>query len=469
MAIPPFLRKAQQWFFKTPERALDQAYEAAKMIEAIENEHFGGNTISSLYGNYGRSSMNYFEGELQKYLNLINLRMTEFRASCAVIRVSDPKIMEIQVESPADQNYTLNVIDKPSVFFRKLQFVDDVRSRYRRNESSANSTVVMVKSPGTAQPMIAAGKQQGQLAEQNGQSNQPRNGVVQKGASPLTPVQKSKGMEQNGQRSAGITDRANVLPRSILRTVDRIRQDLDPSAEEQVVKNFRSSRGRTTTAVKFLLLLVIVPLLTQQFAKNYVVGPVVDYVRERQEAEVFLNLEMEEEALHELQQYEERLRFEVLIGKVEPIREAEIEERVVEKATEIESEYRDRSANAIKNVFSDMLAVGAFMILLSTQKQGIATLKGFLDEIVYGLSDSAKAFIIILFTDVFVGFHSPHGWEVLLEGLSRHLGFAANREFIFLFIATFPVILDTVFKYWIFRYLNRISPSAVATYKNMNE
>ena len=42
-------------------------------------------------------------------------------------------------------------------------------------------------------------------------------------------------------------------------------------------------------------------------------------------------------------------------------------------------------------------------------------------------------------------------------------------NFIFLFIATFPVILDTIFNYWIFRYLNRISPSSVATYKNMNE
>jgi hypothetical protein len=88
---------------------------------------------------------------------------------------------------------------------------------------------------------------------------------------------------------------------------------------------------------------------------------------------------------------------------------------------------------------------------------------------VYGLSDSAKAFIIILFTDIFVGFHSPHGWEVILEGLSHHWGLPANRDFIFLFIATFPVILDTIFKYWIFRYLNRISPSAVATYHNMNE
>jgi lipoprotein signal peptidase len=45
----------------------------------------------------------------------------------------------------------------------------------------------------------------------------------------------------------------------------------------------------------------------------------------------------------------------------------------------------------------------------------------------------------------------------------------ANRSYISFFIATFPVILDTIFKYWIFRHLNRISPSAVATYKEMNE
>lgn len=178
---------------------------------------------------------------------------------------------------------------------------------------------------------------------------------------------------------------------------------------------------------------------------------------------------MEEEALHELQRFEERLRFEVLIGKAPPLSELNIERQVREKATEIEEDYRQRSADAIKNIFADIVAAGSFALLLITRKQDVANLKSFMDEIVYGLSDSAKAFIIILFTDVFVGFHSPHGWEVLLEGLSRHLGFPANREFIFLFIATFPVILDTVFKYWIFRYLNRISPSAVATYKNMNE
>ena len=111
----------------------------------------------------------------------------------------------------------------------------------------------------------------------------------------------------------------------------------------------------------------------------------------------------------------------------------------------------------------------AFAGIIFFCKREIQIIKSFLDEIAYGLSDSAKAFLIILLTDMFVGYHSPHGWEVILEGIARHLGLPENREFNFLFIATFPVILDTVLKYWIFRYLNRISPSSVATYKNMNE
>jgi hypothetical protein len=101
-------------------------------------------------------------------------------------------------------------------------------------------------------------------------------------------------------------------------------------------------------------------------------------------------------------------------------------------------------------------------------QRDIQVLKGFIDELVYGLSDSAKAFAIILFTDVFVGFHSPEGWTVLLGGVAHHLGLPAQENFIMLFIATFPVVLATIFKYWIFRYLNRVSPSSVATLRNMN-
>ena len=120
-------------------------------------------------------------------------------------------------------------------------------------------------------------------------------------------------------------------------------------------------------------------------------------------------------------------------------------------------------------MLSDVVSFFTFVYLVITGERQISVLKSFVNELIYGLSDTAKAFLIILFTDVFVGFHSAHGWEVILENSLRHFGLPENRDLIFLFIATFPVLLDTVFKYWIFRYLNQVSPSAVATYHEMNE
>ena len=117
-------------------------------------------------------------------------------------------------------------------------------------------------------------------------------------------------------------------------------------------------------------------------------------------------------------------------------------------------------------LFRSFGLLGFVLVCLFGQRD-IQVLRGFIDEVIYGLSDSAKAFGIILFTDIFVGFHSPEGWTVLLDGIAHHLGLPARENFILLFIATFPVVLATIFKYWIFRYLNRVSPSSVATLRNM--
>jgi hypothetical protein len=449
-------RTVNQWLLRTPERALNEAYEAALRIKGLEDAHFGGGKISADYGNYSKSAQDYFQGELKKYLNIAKVRLTEFKASNSILRISNQQITEIQLAEDATDLQNINVIDRPALILKKLRFIDDVIARYSV-EQSKPSIVVLPKSTPVNTPN-AKSTNFGQKVSRS----QPNLSAQD----PIDPEARRRSTTD----VESIADKTGVLPRSILKTVDRIKRELDPKAEEEVVESFRTSKSRTIISLRFILLLIIIPLLTQQVSKNFIVGPIVDHFRSgNEQAGVFLNTEMEEEALHELQQFEERLRFEVLIGKIPPIGEEEIAAEVREKAAEVEEEYRQLSSDAIKNVFADILALGAFAAVIATSKREIAILKSFLDELIYGLSDSAKAFIIILFTDTFVGFHSPHGWEVLLEGVSRHLGLPANRDFIFLFIATFPVILDTIFKYWIFRYLNRISPSAVATYKNMNE
>nr|YP_008575465.1 envelope membrane protein [Eucalyptus baxteri]YP_008575550.1 envelope membrane protein [Eucalyptus diversifolia]AGC56704.1 envelope membrane protein [Eucalyptus baxteri]AGC56789.1 envelope membrane protein [Eucalyptus diversifolia] len=99
----------------------------------------------------------------------------------------------------------------------------------------------------------------------------------------------------------------------------------------------------------------------------------------------------------------------------------------------------------------------------------LAILNSWVQEFLYNLSDTIKAFSILLLTDLCIGFHSPHGWELMIGYVYKDFGFAHNDQIISGLVSTFPVILDTIFKYWIFRYLNHISPSLVVIYHSMND
>jgi hypothetical protein len=440
-----YLYSARQWYRETPERALEQAYEAALAIKAIEDEHFGSQPIGDRTADYGQSTLSYFKSDLQKYLKVIQTRMVEFNASRSFLEL--PQRVTAQPKGVLgdrhQQGLSIDAKDRASLILEKLEFIDAVIARYINRKLTAivpidrGTTVTINSKTGSPQPS-------------------PNNG------SPNSNRSEADGVDT-------YIDEVSLLPRSLLGTLNRITKELDPSAEKEVVKNFRNSKIKTVISLRFILLLILVPLLTNQLAKNFIVGPIVDRVRINNNAPIFINIDLEEEAFKELEKFEQHLKFQTLIGKAPSISSEEREKQIEEKAIELAEEYRNEGSGAIQNIFADLISCVAFVLILISNKKEIEVLKSFMDDVVYGLSDSAKAFVIILFTDVFVGFHSPHGWEIILEGVSRHFGLPENRQFIFLFIATFPVILDTVFKYWIFRYLNRSSPSAVATYKNMNE
>ena len=140
-----------------------------------------------------------------------------------------------------------------------------------------------------------------------------------------------------------------------------------------------------------------------------------------------------------------------------------------EKILELAVYHNHKSVLAITNLIGDFITFLVISLLIRYMKPQISILKSFLTESIYSLNDTKKSFLLILGTDLLVGFHSPRGWEICLELILRYFGFPENKDFVFLFVASFPVLLDTVFKYWIFRYLNKISPSTVATYHSMIE
>ncbi|MBM5802111.1 MAG: proton extrusion protein PcxA, partial [Cyanobacteria bacterium K_DeepCast_35m_m2_023] len=211
-----------------------------------------------------------------------------------------------------------------------------------------------------------------------------------------------------------------VLPRSLLGVVDQVRRQLDPEAEASVVAGFRRRRDSTLVALRVLLLLILVPVLVQQSTRLFVVTPLVDRYAPTSPFLTYPKPALEERAVEQLRVFQAEVEFDALLkGKPLPTRD-ELQAQLSSKAQELKDQADEESTEAIKNVIADLFALFGFAAVCFCCRRDLQVLRGFVDELIYGLSDSAKAFAIILFTDIFVGFHSPEGWTVLLDGVAHH-------------------------------------------------
>nr|YP_010737238.1 envelope membrane protein [Drosera capensis]WEQ03497.1 envelope membrane protein [Drosera capensis] len=128
--------------------------------------------------------------------------------------------------------------------------------------------------------------------------------------------------------------------------------------------------------------------------------------------------------------------------------------------------------DCIHTIFHFSTNVISFLILSAYAILGneeLLFLNSWIREFICNLSDTIKAFLILLVTDFCVGYHSHHGWELMISSISHDFGFAPNDQILSVLGSILPVIVDTILKYWVFHYLNRLSPSLVVIYHSMNE
>ena len=146
-----------------------------------------------------------------------------------------------------------------------------------------------------------------------------------------------------------------------------------------------------------------------------------------------------------------------------------IEQALQQKMNELAIRYNNQSIECITNFFADLISFFTLCFLFLNLEIQINITKSFLLEVFFGLDDGKKALLILFVTDLLVGYHSPNIWELFFQFIFYHYGLPENETGIFLLVATLPVLLDVLFKYLIFRHLNRASPATVATYHAMIE
>jgi hypothetical protein len=237
---------------------------------------------------------------------------------------------------------------------------------------------------------------------------------------------------------------------------------------------------------KFILLTFLKILIATNLIKNIVFGPTIHFIWEKVNFPVFLNFSHKEKAIKEFSNYKRKFIFDLFCESSNTKKKAldstknlikqknidlkkKVYKNLLIKTRKLINKYYQETLFTVLNIFGDfLLLLFLITIVFKNSYQFNLFLQNWKFKF-FELTDDKKAFLLILFSDTFVGFHSSYGWEIVLENFLKHFGLPQERGFIFSFVATLPVLLDTLFKYWIFKHLNGISPSIVSTYHKMNE
>lgn len=255
-----------------------------------------------------------------------------------------------------------------------------------------------------------------------------------------------------------------ITPKSTQASNSRLKK-----TEQKVIVELRARRRQTRIAIRWLVILLIVPLAIHTLTKNLVFEPLLGHYSEHNATKIELNQEIQENFLTEFDYFKESLEVRQLLGILPQSTEAEMVEMLKEEAVELWQDSRRQALNGLINILSDGVSLVVFVGLVYFNRDKLLILRQFIKRSFLGLSDSVKVLLFILITDLFVGFHSAEGWEVLLEGIAFHFGLPDNRTFINLFIATVPVAIDSYTKFWIFTYFTQYSPASSAIYERMNK
>lgn len=327
-------------------------------------------------------------------------------------------------------------------------------------------------------------------------------------------IEKLMEQQRDGKLVKITYEEIGLFPRSFNRVFDRLlKQILSEDIAELALQEYRLYRYLFLTTIKCLVSIIVLPLVINFAAKNWIVGPLTEYFWNGTHQEIFLNMDQQKRAFSDLQNLEDEIYFETLTLEkeeaskytgVQPNQEnthlapqgntskehviinnetevvgtyndflvtfkEELTKRTIEKTKHIYIEYNEESVHMVTNLISDLLSLLTLLYLLLVLDLELTVTKSFLFEMFFGLDDSRKSLIILLVTDLLVGYHSSNLWEVFFAFLFEHYGFNENHTAVYLLVATLPVLLDVLFKYLIFRHLNRTSPATVATYQALIE
>lgn len=249
-----------------------------------------------------------------------------------------------------------------------------------------------------------------------------------------------------------------------------IRSLIAGTSDNELLFEDRVLQFASASSAKFIALLVLIPWLVCFLVHDFVLMPFLDrYVKiVPLAAELFdVRRQQKLEMVKILRVEKARYRLEVEIGNSPPLSDEDFWLKLRHKAIELRDEFRLENRRAFANIWSDVVYGVTLFILIYANKSKVALLKFTGYKLLNNTSDTGKAFFIILVTDIFLGYHSESGWQVLIDVILDRYGLEVDQAAITVFICTVPVIVDACVKLWLFKFLPRLSPNISSIFQAM--
>nr|YP_010865420.1 chloroplast envelope membrane protein [Cymodocea rotundata]WGT74328.1 chloroplast envelope membrane protein [Cymodocea rotundata] len=227
-------------------------------------------------------------------------------------------------------------------------------------------------------------------------------------------------------------------------------------------------KNKALTSLPYLASIVFLPWWVS-LSFNKCLEPWITNWWNIRQSETFLNDIQEKNVLERFIELEELLLLDEIIKEYPGTHIQKLRIDIHKETMQLVKTHNEYHLHIILHFSTNIICFTILSGYFIMRNEELASLNSWVQEFLYNLSDTIKAFSILLVTDLWIGFHSPHGWELMIGSFYNDFGLAHNEKIISGLVSTFPVILDTIVKYWIFRYLNRVSPSLVVIYHSMNE
>lgn len=176
-------------------------------------------------------------------------------------------------------------------------------------------------------------------------------------------------------------------------------------------------------------------------------------------ASEMLPMHLRLDILTEVNRSEQMREYDIQMGRAPQLSDKQKTQVRIDEAREIEQKTIELRKKELANRWTDIAFVSAFLMAFfgrrSAAKDWIEQSKKWF----FDLGPANQAFILLLSSDVLVGYHSADGWNTVLESLGEKYGITDNHAAISIFTALVPVGMDVLFKFWVFKYLRKLAPS----------